>query len=160
MKEQEIEISKMFFNLNCKGNGRITKNEFEEGLKQYMDINDNITSYINELFEYLNDNNDDCMEYAQFMMGWLQKEMIMNDDYLKYAFDFFDRNNKGVITNEDLIYAFNTYTKCVGKKRNDVNKEEIVINIMKEIDEENKGNIDYTKFKQIMSNYFQVFQIL
>ena len=87
-------------------------------------------------------------------MGWLKKDIILNDDYLKYAFDFFDRNNKGVITNEDLIYAVNTYTKCVAKKRNDVNKEEIVINIMKEIDEENKGNIDYTKFKQIMSNYF------
>ena len=160
IKEQEIEMSKMFFHLNCKGNGKITKSEFEEGMKHYMNVNENITSYINELFEYLNDNNNEYMEYEQFMMGWLKKEIVLNDDYLKYAFVFFDRNNKGIITNEDLIYAFNTYTKCVGKKRNDVNKEEIVINIMKEIDEENKGNIDYTKFKQIMSNYFQVFQIL
>ena len=154
MKDQEIEIKKMFFHLNCKGNGRISKNEFEEGLKRHIDVNGNITSYINELFEYLNEDNDECLEYAQFMMGWFKKEMILNEDHLKYAFQFFDRNNKGVISNDDLIYAFNTYTKCVGKKRKDVNKEEIVINIMKEIDEENKGNIDYTKFKQMMLSYF------
>ena len=70
----------------------------------------------------------------------MQKDIYLKKEIINEAFTFFDNNNKGILTKEDIIIAFNM-------KNND-NIEHFFDNIINKIREE---NIDRNSFEELMN---------
>ena len=47
-------------------------------------------------------NNDNYLGYEDFVRGAIDKNNLLNDKILEYAFKHFDKNNKGFITIEEM----------------------------------------------------------
>jgi len=67
---------------------------------------------------------------VEFLMANMKKNDYLNSENLKLAFDFFDENNDGNISAEELLRVFN------GVKSADAIKE-----LIKEIDSDNDGQV-------------------
>lgn len=70
----------------------------------------------------------------------MDKKQILTDDNLKYAFNYFDKDNIGYITKEKMrIFFMHPYIE-----------EELLNHILDEIDTNKDGKIDFLEFKNMM----------
>ena len=68
---------------------------------------------------------------------------------LKLAFDFFDIDNSGLITVEDIIQLFKDNVKINKEASSEFQK------IIQTIDKNEKGKIDYEQFSIFMKNLLE-----
>ena len=68
----------------------------------------------------------------------------MRDDYLKTAFDMFDRDNSGKIDNEEVVELL------AGDELNIFVSKDAIKNAIAEIDANGDGEIDFEEFMQMM----------
>ena len=89
-------------------------------------------------------NNDLYLEYEEFIRAAIDKSIFLTENSLKFAFNFFDKSNKGEITPEDLISILSG---------DEVSKEEKerVRNMIKNISHDEK--IKFGEFSEIMKSF-------
>ena len=75
-----------------------------------------------------------------FLRATIDPKIILSDENLVYAFNFFDRDNTGRISVEKIMSIF------VDDKVN----EEVFRSIFNEIDTNQDGEIDFQEFKDMM----------
>ena len=137
--EDTKNILKIFRMFNEKDDGKLTKGELTKGLCQYVDEN-KVKNEIDGIFLMLDGANHGYIEYEEFLRACLDKNTILDDEHILYAFNFFDKDNKGKISVDKI-------------KKNFVDsnvKEEVFKNIFKEVDINEDGEIDFVEFKQMM----------
>ncbi|KAL5067044.1 hypothetical protein RYX36_017931 [Vicia faba] len=84
--------------------------------------------------------NSGTIDYGEFIAATLHLNKVEREDHLFAAFSYFDKDGSGYITQEELQQACDEF----GIK--DVGLDEII----KEIDEDNDGRIDYNEFVAMM----------
>ena len=99
---------------------------------------------VDNLFRLLDADINGFIEYEEFLRACIDKKEIFNDEYLKYAFKFLDRDNNNVISSEQIISAF-----LVRKKKNEL-FELSIINAINEVDQDEDGKINFEEFKTLM----------
>lgn len=139
--EEIKDILKIFRVFNVNDDGKLSKEELYKGLIAYFDEG-KIKSQIDGLFLMLDGANHGYVEYEEFLRGCLDKKTILNDEHLVYAFNFFDKDNKGKICVEQIKANFRDIDSKVS--------EEVFRNIFKEIDINEDGEIDFSEFKAMM----------
>ena len=84
------------------------------------------------------------MEYEEFIRAAIDKSIFLTESSLKFAFKYFDKENKGEITADDLCSIFSG---------DDISKSEIekVRKIVKSISQNEK--INFSDFSQIMRSF-------
>ena len=137
--EDTKNILKIFRMFNEKDDGKLTKGELTKGLCQYVDEN-KVKNEIDGIFLMLDGANHGYIEYEEFLRACLDKNTILDDEHILYAFNFFDKDNKGRISVDKIKKNF------VGSNV----KEEVFKNIFKEVDINEDGEIDFVEFKQMM----------
>ena len=137
--EDTKNILKIFRMFNEKDDGKLTKGELTKGLCQYVDEN-KVKNEIDGIFLMLDGANHGYIEYEEFLRACLDKNTILDDEHILYAFNFFDKDNKGKISVDKIKKNF------VGSNV----KEEVFKNIFKEVDINEDGEIDFVEFKQMM----------
>jgi hypothetical protein len=88
-----------------------------------------------------NDNNG-FIEIDEFIRATINKEKLLTEKNLKMAFDFFDKNKNGRISAKEL--------KSILKEGNVNTKESVWKNMIKEIDLNQDGQINFYEFTQMM----------
>ena len=136
------DACKLFDKLDVDGNGKITQDELFIGLSSLIK-SDNLKSDIKQIFLNLDSDNNNYISYEEFIRGAVDKKIFMNDKVLKYAFQYFDKDNSGEITIEELTLVFKDHIKS-----KDLQKE--LINILKEVDINNDKVIDFEEFSKLM----------
>ncbi len=97
---------------------------------------------IENLFDTIDDNGTGNIEYEELIRALIDKEKLLTDKNLKEAFAFFDKDNNGTISwNEiaEIVYP-------EGKIPKNIIKE-----FLKEIGQKDENmKIDYYEFKRIL----------
>lgn len=87
------------------------------------------------IFNRVDQTGDQEIHYTEFLAAALQAKMIINEKYIREAFQKFDVDNTGLISEEDL-------RRVLG----DEYKGEDVGQILRQVDYKNNGYIDYDEF--------------
>ena len=109
------DACKIFGLIDKNGNGKINKEELFNGLSDIYQ-SDKLQQDVDEIFKNLDVNNDLYLETEEFVRAAIDKSIFLTEKSLKFAFNFFDKTNKGEITVNDLINIFSG---------DDVSKEEM-----------------------------------
>ncbi|MBA0608946.1 hypothetical protein Godav_021101 [Gossypium davidsonii] len=85
---------------------------------------------------------DGYLDYGEFVAISVHLRKMGNDEHLKKAFEFFDRNQSGYIEIEELRDALTDEVET--------NSEEVISAIMHDVDTDKDGRISYDEFAVMM----------
>ena len=143
-KQEIIDACKLFNKIDLKDNGQITLNDFHIGLS-FLLGNDELRDNMVEIFENLDSNNDNYLGYEEFVRGAIDKNNLLSEQILEYAFKYFDKDNTGFITIKEIGNIYSGHIK-----KRDIN--EGLKAIIQEVGKDENGKITYDEFKKIMKN--------
>ena len=139
------DANNLFDKIDVSGKGKISLDDFYIGLACLVkDENLKQEDFV-EIFANLDTDKDNYLGYEDFVRGAIDKNCLLDDKILKFAFQYFDKENKGEITIEEISIIFKDHlnTKYI---------EEGLKTILSEVDEEGNGKITYEKFCKLMRN--------
>lgn len=119
----------------------MTVEEIKEGLVQVMGkVKGNLQEFQDIMYDLDKDGNG-VLDYSEFLAASCNKHALINEQNLKMAFDMLDVDKNGQITKQELRQVFETRSL----------KEEILWElVMREVDKNGNGSIDYEEFKEVM----------
>ncbi|GLJ26586.1 hypothetical protein SUGI_0515670 [Cryptomeria japonica] len=129
----------MFGSMDTDNSGTITLEELKIGLaRQGSRISD---SEVEQLVESADVDGNGTIDYLEFITATLNMNRIEKEDHLYTAFRYFDKDNSGYITKEELEQALIKYG---------MGNEETIKDIIAEVDIDNDGRINYDEFAAMM----------
>ena len=143
--EDIIDAYKLFNKIDLNDNGQITLSDFHVGLSVILGNNNLKDEDFVEIFANLDSNNDNYLSYEDFVRGAIDKNKLLNDNILEYAFKHFDKENTGFITIKEIGSIFGAHIK-----RGDIN--EGLKKIISEAGKDEDGKISYDDFKKLMTS--------
>ncbi|XP_022926208.1 calcium-dependent protein kinase 11-like [Cucurbita moschata] len=139
LSEEEIGgLKELFKMIDTDNSGAITFEELKEGLKKVG--SELMESDIKSLMDAADIDNSGTIDYGEFLAATLHLNKIEREDNLVAAFSYFDKDGSGYITIDELQHS------CKEFGLGDVHLDEII----KEIDQDNDGRIDYEEFAAMM----------
>jgi calcium-dependent protein kinase len=140
LDENEINNLKKAFEAFDKVNdGQITFQELKEGLLQLKSANIN-EEEIKRLFDSIDVDKNGRIDYSEFLAATLQKVNYSKQERLLEAFHKFDKDDSGFITKDELISTLKASKS----------QEKEIEEIIKAVDKNGDGNIDYMEFLELM----------
>ncbi|CAA6659013.1 unnamed protein product [Spirodela intermedia] len=139
IEEAEV-IREMFKLMDTDCNGRITYDELKTGLQK-------VGSQLGEpemrmLMESADVDGNGELDYGEFVAITIHLQRIENDDHLRRAFVFFDKDGSGYIETDELSEAL---MDDLGRT-----DAEVVDDILREVDTDKDGRISYEEFVTMM----------
>jgi len=136
------DLRKIFKQFDKNGDGQLSYDEVKEGFKMYFK-DDHISDFeLNKIIENMDLDKNYFIEYEEFLRGTCDLELLFTDKNLKLAFEFFDKDGSGKISHDEIKEAL-----CKDAEGKD---NEIIQNIIKEIDVNGDGQIEFHEFKSLM----------
>ncbi|KAL8269176.1 hypothetical protein R6Q59_000526 [Mikania micrantha] len=86
---------------------------------------------------------DGFLNYGEFVAISVHLKKMGNDDHLKDAFAFFDKNQSGYIEIEELREA-------LADEEDEANSEEVIAAIIHDVDTDKDGKISFEEFTAMM----------
>ena len=130
--------------MDTDGDGKINKNDLLKGLRSKTDSKA-LEKDVERIYRNIDMDNNGYIEYEEFVRAAVSKEKFINDNILKFAFRYFDKDNSGEISREELEEVFK-------QGINDKNKiKEALDKIIDEVDENKDGKIQFEEFVHIMT---------
>ena len=149
--EQCIEASKLFIKIDTNYDGKIEKPELVAGLQKYWNISkENAIEKVDIIFNNIDTDFNGFIEYEEFVRAAVHPSLFMSKNYLKFAFNYFDRDSSGDITFEEIKKRFVQNTDNIN---GNVDKE--LKKIFDSIDINHDGSISFDEFCKMMKNIMQ-----
>ena len=99
---------------------------------------------VDEIYKNLDMDNNFYIGYEEFVRASVSKDYFVKDNVLRFAFRYFDKDGSGEITFDEIEELF-------AQSINDKNKiRETLNNIIKEVDVNNDGKINFNEFSKVM----------
>lgn len=114
--EDVRNINKMYMSLNSNCDGKMTKEDIKEGFDSTFLSNKNMNKKvlektINDFFGLIDNDGNGYIEYEEFARAGIDKKIFTEREVLQFSFDFFDKEQKGVITFNDIDFIFSSNEK-------------------------------------------------
>ncbi|KAI4375763.1 hypothetical protein MLD38_013590 [Melastoma candidum] len=139
LSEEEIAgLREMFTAMDTDSSGAITFDELKAGLRKYGSTMKD--TEIRDLMEAADIDNSGTIDYGEFIAATMHLNKLEREEHLVAAFRYFDKDGSGYITVDELQQA------CVEHHMPDAYLEDII----KEVDQDNDGRIDYGEFVAMM----------
>ncbi|KAA8522635.1 hypothetical protein F0562_013004 [Nyssa sinensis] len=139
LSEEEIGgLKELFKMLDTDNSGTITFDELKDGLRRVG--SDLMESEIKDLMDAADIDNSGTIDYGEFLAATVHLNKLEREENLVSAFSFFDKDGSGYITIDELQQA------CKEFGLSEVHLDEMI----KEIDQDNDGQIDYGEFAAMM----------
>ena len=130
---EEVDLAcKIFAKIDKKGNGKIKKEDFYEGLSSFYQ-SDTLKEDVSKIF-----GNKKYIDYEEFIRASIDKKIFLTEESLQFAFNYFDKNGSGEITADDICSIFS---------EGNLTKKEIE-KAKKMIKEANKNKSEIIKFPE------------
>ena len=140
LDESEIDsLKKTFEAFNLQKDGQISYEELKKGLKE-LNCQKITDEELCELFKSIDVDKNGKIDYTEFLAATLQKKMYLKEERLYEAFCNFDLDGCGKITKEELMNVL----------KSDPSQEREIENIIKSIDKNGEGSINYKEFLEMM----------
>ena len=149
--EECFEASKLFIKIDLNSDGRIEKHELVQGFEKYWGISKKeAKEKVDLIFANIDTDFNGFIEYEEFVRAAVNSSIFMSKNYLKFAFNYFDRDSSGDITFEEIKKRFTQNSKNSNPK---VDKE--LKEIFDSIDINGDGSISFGEFCKMMKNIMQ-----
>ena len=134
MNDDELKLlKKLFFELDVKGVGVITRDELFRGMVECF--GDKITrEEVDKIFSNIDYDNNGTISFDEFVKAAIDKKKLLTEEKLKAAFSLFDRNGDGDIEAKEL-------KEVIGDDSNIDNN--VWFQMIKEVDLDGNGVIDF-----------------
>ena len=134
------ELRQVFTEMDINGDGKLSKEElFSYFCKQMGEEAAN--EEVLKIFQEVDTDNNGYVDYSEFLKANIDGRTINNKQYLKRAFDLFDKDGSGSISASELKKILAGGNLC---------EDEIWNQIIKEVDENGDGEIDLAEFEKII----------
>ncbi|KAL4463768.1 hypothetical protein ABPG72_022822 [Tetrahymena utriculariae] len=160
LSENEIsDLGKLFRQLDKNGDGTLTVDEIREGL---AGTNDKNIEEVRKVISSIDTDGSGKIDYTEFLAATMEKSLYMKEDKLHQAFKMLDIDGNGKISKDELkqilgskyyyisrflkAYLYTAITEELGKY-----DEVYWDNMIKEVDKNGDGEIDYNEFIDMMN---------
>eukprot|EP00271_Cylindrocystis_brebissonii_P017027 TRINITY_DN424_c0_g4_i1.p1 TRINITY_DN424_c0_g4~~TRINITY_DN424_c0_g4_i1.p1 ORF type:complete len:531 (+),score=151.49 TRINITY_DN424_c0_g4_i1:1315-2907(+) len=139
LQDEEIEgLHQLFLDIDVDKGGTITLQELRDGLRKWgAHLTD---TEVERIMEQTDVDHSGVIEYGEFLAATLHLSKVEKQENLLKAFAHFDTDGSGYITLDELEGACREYN---------IGKEEAA-DMLKEVDTNSDGKIDYGEFVAIM----------
>ena len=125
--------------LDVNGDGSLTFEEIKKGLEG----KDNAETIL-QIMQSADTDGSGEINYTEFLAATMDANVFMREDYLRTAFNMFDKDNSGFITKEELMEVIQARAAVtISPKQID--------QMMMDSDENNDGLINYEEFIFLMT---------
>ena len=138
-----INACKLFNQIDVNGDGKITKEELLKGLQGKMK-SPTLAKDVDEIYKNIDMDNNGYIEYEEFVRAAVSKEKFLSEGVLRYAFRYFDKDNSGEITIDEIEEVFKESISDKTKIHDSLQQ------IINEVDANGDGVIDFNEFVFIM----------
>ena len=146
---QAHDAIKLFNNIDQNGDGKISKEELFNGLQSYLaSEGDKLKHDVELIFRHLDTDHNGYIEYEEFIRAAVDKEYFLNGDFIKFAFNYFDRDGNGNITLEEVKNLFYQNEK----NKTNVKAQEQLQKCFDENDINHDGSLSFDEFVKMMKN--------
>lgn len=136
--------AKLFYQIDEDGDGKIAKNELFNGLNELLEKKLSKEEF-EEIYKNIDLNNSGLIDYEEFVVASVTKNIFMRDNILRTAFYFFDKDNSGEITFDEIEIMFK---EAVNDGKTDVHQA--LKKILDEVDVNIDGKINFEEFANCM----------
>ena len=138
-----INACKLFSQIDVNGDGKVTQKELYKGLKTKIN-SPTLEKDVAAIYKNLDMDNNGFIEYEEFVRAAVSKEKFLNDNVLRFAFRYFDKDGSGEITFDEIEDVFK---KSIPEK-SDIHGT--LRQIIKEVDLNGDGVISFEEFAHVM----------
>ena len=138
-----INACKLFNQIDINGDGKITEEELLKGLSHKIKSS-TLKNDVHDIYKNLDMDNNGFIEYEEFVRAAVSKEKFMNENILRFAFRYFDKDGSGEITFDEIEEVF---------KKNIADKNKVhegLKQIISEVDVNGDGIISFEEFSAVM----------
>jgi calcium-dependent protein kinase len=136
----------IFKDIDENGDGTLSFDEIKKGFKRFYKDETIAEKELDEIFKKIDFDDNKCIEYEEFIRATVNMEVLLTEDNLKIAFNSFDKDASGVLSQDEIKAA-------LGLIENDDN--DLIKNIISEIDGNGDGDICFDEFKSLMMKVLQ-----
>eukprot|EP01102_Stenamoeba_stenopodia_P001974 TRINITY_DN11782_c0_g1_i1.p1 TRINITY_DN11782_c0_g1~~TRINITY_DN11782_c0_g1_i1.p1 ORF type:complete len:712 (-),score=151.23 TRINITY_DN11782_c0_g1_i1:216-2351(-) len=137
-----------FQSMKVSASGSVDFESFQE-LLGFMDLRDPIL--LSQLFKQFDDNGDGTIEFREFICGLNVLSSGSFEDKLLLTFRTFDLDGSGYLDKDELGIMFDIQYKMLGATDDFVRvSDQMLDKLLKEIDQDGNGRIDFTEFKMVV----------
>jgi len=143
LNEDQIKnLREVFMHLDGNGDGLLTAAEMRDGL-QKAGLKD-IPPDLQQILEDVDSDGSGVIDYTEFLAATLDKRSYLQEDVCWSAFRLFDKNGDGKISQQELkqVLESDEVESMAGSKA--------IAELMKEIDGNGDGVIDFQEFMEMM----------
>ncbi|KAL1542871.1 Calcium-dependent protein kinase 29 [Salvia divinorum] len=140
MSEEDIKgMTQMFNNIDTDQSGTITYDELRTGLtKLGSRLNE---AEIRQLMEAADVDKSGTIDYVEFITATMHRHRLDKEENLYKAFQYFDKDNNGFITRDELRHAMTQYG---------MGDEATIDEVLDDADTDKEGRISYDEFVAMM----------
>ncbi|KAA8550014.1 hypothetical protein F0562_001698 [Nyssa sinensis] len=140
LSEEEIMgLKQMFKAMDTDNSGTITLEELKQGLSKQ---GTKLSEYeVKQLMEAADADGNGTIDYDEFITATMHLNRTDREEHLYTAFQYFDKDNSGYITIEELEQALREFGMNDGRD---------IKEIISEVDADNDGRINYDEFVAMM----------
>eukprot|EP00429_Kryptoperidinium_foliaceum_P128488 CAMPEP_0176282956 /NCGR_PEP_ID=MMETSP0121_2-20121125/51067_1 /TAXON_ID=160619 /ORGANISM="Kryptoperidinium foliaceum, Strain CCMP 1326" /LENGTH=495 /DNA_ID=CAMNT_0017623317 /DNA_START=48 /DNA_END=1535 /DNA_ORIENTATION=- len=143
LKEDQIKaLRETFMALDGNGDGLLTAAEMREGLAKAG--LEEIPSDLQQILEDVDSDGSGVIDYTEFLAATLDKRSYIQEDVCWSAFRLFDKNGDGKISQDELKAVLDN------DEVQSVAGMQTIAELMKEIDNNGDGVIDFDEFMEMM----------
>ena len=149
--EECMEASKLFIKIDLNSDGKIEKHELIQGFQKFWGMSeDEVKEKVDIIFANIDTDFNGFIEYEEFVRAAVNPAIFMSLNYLKFAFNYFDRDSSGDITFEEIKKRFSQNSNYNSEKMDSELRE-----IFDKIDINNDGSISFFEFCKMMKNIME-----
>jgi calcium-dependent protein kinase len=142
------DATKLFFSIDLNHDGKLEKNELEYAYKKYCGLSDGDARQKAKLiFINIDTDNNGFIENEEFIRACINPRLFNSYNYLKFAFDYFDNDNSGYISIQEIEKKFLQSSK----NKSDTTKRELK-KLFDKIDINKDGQISFEEFSSMIKD--------
>ncbi|ONI32306.1 hypothetical protein PRUPE_1G360100 [Prunus persica] len=140
LSEEEIHgLKQMFNNIDTDGSGSITFEELKTGLTR---LGSKLSeTEIKQLMDAADIDKNGTIDYTEFITATMHRHKLEKEENLYKAFQFFDKDQSGFITRDELRQAMTQYG---------MGDDATIDEIIDDVDTDKDGRINYEEFVAMM----------
>lgn len=144
-KELFKELKEIFEEFDTNGDGTLSYEEVKAGFEKYYSNQELANNELNEVIKKLDQDQNDCIEYEEFLRNIFNMQILLTKENLQLAFEAFDKDGNGVLTPDEIKDALGVLND------EDEDHENVVLKrILDSMDANGDGSISFDEFYDIM----------
>lgn len=142
LNEESISKIKLVFqDIDVNGDGEISLAEFIRGVKDPVGLG---STSLEAICRSLDTDNNGVIDYNEFLAACILRPSFSKEDFIKSAFDYFDRDSNGFITSSDLKEALTGGDLTISISKSHLET------LIAQCDQNADGKIDYKEFVDLL----------